>query len=93
MIWLTSDDVIQLHTQIIETTGGMDGIRDLGMLESALSVPLQTFDDVELYDSLVKKISRLGYGLASNHAFVDGNKRIGALVVQLLLKWNGYELI
>lgn len=70
----------------------MDGIRDRSVLESALCVLLQTFGDQELFPSEIEKIARLGYGLASNHAFVDGNKRIGALMTQLLLKWNGYRL-
>lgn len=92
MIWVTADDVVRLHTQLIQTTGGLDGIRDRGILESAIAAPLQTFGGEELFPGEVEKIARLGYGLASNHAFVDGNKRIGALMVQLLLKWNGYKL-
>lgn len=92
MIWLTVDDVIRLHTQVIETVGGLDGVRDRDILESALAAPLQTFGGQDLFPGEIEKISRLGYGLASNHAFIDGNKRIGALVVQLLLKWNGYNL-
>lgn len=93
MIWVTVHDVIALHTQVIQTTGGLDGIRDRSILESALAAPLQTFDGQELFQNAVEKIARLGYGLASNHAFVDGNKRIGALMVQLLLKWNGYNFV
>jgi len=91
MIWVTVDDVIRLHTQVIEATGGLDGIRDVNILASALAAPLQTFGGEELFPSVVEKIARLGYGLASNHAFIDGNKRTGALMVQLLLKWNGYQ--
>ena len=53
---------------------------------------MQTFDGQELYPSDIEKIARLGFGLASNHAFVDGNKRISAMMTQLLLKWNGYDL-
>jgi len=92
MIWVTVDDVIRLHAQLIKTTGGLDGIRDQGILESAIAAPLQTFGGEELFHGTVEKIARLGYGLAKNHAFVDGNKRIGALMTQLLLKWNGYKL-
>lgn len=73
-------------------TGGADGLRDRAGLESALSAPLQSFANQDLFPTDVEKIARLGYGLASNHAFVDGNKRIGAMLVQLLLKWNGYCL-
>lgn len=92
MIWISAEDVIRLHSQVIQTTGGLDGIRDRSVLEPALCAPLQTFGDQELFPSEIEKIARLGYGLASNHAFVDGNKRIGALMTQLLLKWNGYRL-
>ena len=57
-----------------------------------MTAPLQSFEGRELFPSELEKIARLGYGLAANHAFVDGNKRIGAMLVQLLLKWNGYRL-
>ena len=92
MIWITVEDVIRLHSQVIQATGGLDGIRDRSVLESAVYAPLQTFGGKELFPSEIEKIARLGYGLASNHAFVDGNKRIGALLTQLLLQWNGYRL-
>ncbi|MCI9481124.1 MAG: type II toxin-antitoxin system death-on-curing family toxin [Oscillibacter sp.] len=92
MIWVTAEDIIRLHSQIIKSTGGLDGIRDRSALESAVYAPLQTFGGQELFQSEIEKIARFGYGLASNHAFIDGNKRIGALMTQLLLKWNGYRL-
>ena len=93
MIWITVEDVIQIHSRVIQGSGGMDGLRDYNSLEAAISAPMQSFDDQDLYPSDVEKIARLGYGLASNHAFVDGNKRIGAMMVQLLLKWNGYHMM
>lgn len=92
MIWVTAEDIIRLHSQVIESTGGLDGIRDRSALESAVHAPLQTFGGQELFPDQIEKIARLGYGLASNHAFIDGNKRIGALMTQLLLRWNGYRL-
>ena len=92
MIWITADDVIMVHSRIIQATGGIDGLRDLPGLEAAIAAPLQSFDRENLFPTDVEKIARLGYGLASNHAFLDGNKRIGAMMVQLLLKWNGYRL-
>ena len=92
MIWIEADDVILIHGRIIQMTGGADGLRDWAGLEAALAAPLQSFDGQDLFPSDVEKIARLGYGLAANHAFVDGNKRIGAMLVQLLLKWNGYRL-
>lgn len=92
MIWVTADDVITIHSRIIQATGGIDGLRDRPGLEAAIAAPLQSFGGEDLFPTDVDKIARIGYGLASNHAFLDGNKRIGAMVVQLLLKWNGYRL-
>ena len=89
MIWITVEDVIQIHGRVIQGSGGMDGLRDRDGLEAAISAPMQSFDGQDLYPSDIEKIARL----ASNHAFVDGNKRIGAMMVQLLLKWNGYHLV
>ena len=92
MIWISAEDVILIHSRVIEGSGGLDGLRDRNGLEAAVSAPMQTFDGKELYPTDLEKIARLGFGLASNHAFVDGNKRIGAMMTQLLLKWNGYDL-
>ncbi len=92
MIWISAEDVILIHSRVIEGSGGLDGLRDRDGLEAAVSAPIQTFDGKELYPTDLEKIARLGFGLASNHAFVDGNKRIGAMMTQLLLKWNGYDL-
>ena len=92
MIWITADDVIQIHSRVIQRSGGMDGLRDRASLEAAISAPMQSFGVQDLYPTTVEKIARLGYGLASNHAFVDGNKRIGAMMTQLLLKWNGFQM-
>lgn len=92
MIWVTAEDVIALHSRVIEKSGGIDGLRDRALLEAAVATPLQSFGNTDFYPSILEKAARLGYGLASNHAFLDGNKRIGALMVQLILKWNGYNL-
>ena len=92
MIWITADDVIQIHSRVIQRSGGMDGLRDRAGLEAAVSVPMQSFGGQDFYPTTVEKIARLGYGLASNHAFVDGNKRIGAMMTQLSLKWNGFQM-
>lgn len=93
MIWVTADDVIALHSKIIKKTGGIDGVSDRSGLESAVAAPLQSFGGEDFYPTTIDKIARLGYGLAANHAFIDGNKRIGALMTQLLLQWNGYRLV
>ncbi len=92
MIWVRAEDVIVIHARIIQSTGGLDGLRDRAALEAAIAAPVQTFDGEDLFKTDIEKIARIGYGLASNHAFVDGNKRIGAMIMQLLLKWNGYTL-
>lgn len=92
MIWVKTEDVIFIHRRIIQSTGGTDGLRDRAGLEAAIAAPLQSFAGQDFFPSDVEKIARLGYGLAANHAFLDGNKRIGAMMTQLLLKWNGYQL-
>lgn len=92
MIWVSADDVIALHSKIIKKTGGIDGVRDRSGLEAAVAAPLQSFGGEDFYPTTIDKIARLGYGLAANHAFIDGNKRIGALMTQLLLQWNSYRL-
>lgn len=92
MIWVRADDVILIHKRIIQASGGLDGLGDRAGLEAAIAAPLQSFDGEDLFPTDIKKIAGLGYGLASNHAFLNGNKRIGAMMVQLLLKWNGYRL-
>ena len=92
MIRLTKKQVLMLHTQLIESTGGCDGIRDDGLLDSALEIPFQSFGGEELYPSIQAKAARLCYGLVKNHAMLDGNKRIGAHTMLVFLAVNGYEL-
>ena len=76
MIKFSQDKVLLLHQLLIEQTGGEDGVRDFGLLDSALEACYATFDGKELFPSKEEKAARLGVGLVSNHAFVDGNKRI-----------------
>ena len=75
MIWIEAEDIILIHRRIIQATGGADGLRDRAGLEAALAAPLQSFGGRDLFPSDIEKIARLGYGLAANHAFMDGNKR------------------
>ena len=77
MIRLTTEQAIDIHTQLITETGGLDGIRDRGLLESALSAPFQTFDGEEIYPSTHQKAAQMCFFLINNHPFVDGNKRAG----------------
>ncbi|WP_286154190.1 type II toxin-antitoxin system death-on-curing family toxin [Sporofaciens musculi] len=92
MMTLTKEQVLMLHGQLIEATGGSKGIRDEGMLESALFNPFQSFGGEELYPSIQAKAAQLCYGLVKNHAMVDGNKRLGTHVMLVFLALNGYEL-
>ena len=92
MIKLTKEQILMLHSQLIESTGGCDGIRDDGLLESALESPFQSFNGEELYPSIQAKAARLCYGLVKNHAMLDGNKRLGAHGMLVFLAVNGYEL-
>ncbi len=92
MIRLTVGQVISVHSSLIEATGGMDGVRDMGLLESALEAPFQTFGGQDLYPALIQKAARLGYSLVSNHPFVDGNKRIGVHTMLVFLAVNGVEI-
>jgi len=91
MITLTNEQIQRLHKKLLDATGGLDGLRDEAMLDSALSVAFQTFDGVELYPSTAAKIARIAYGLVCNHPFVDGNKRIGTYVMAVLLELNHIE--
>ena len=84
--------VLLLQQLIIESTGGTAGIRDFDLLDSALNSCYQTFDGKELYPTKEEKGARLGFTLVSNHAFVDGNKRIGVLVMLSFLEVNGIKL-
>lgn len=84
--------VIRLHEMLIKESGGSKGVRDINLLESALYSPLQTFGDRELYPDDLDKIVSISHSLIKNHSFIDGNKRIGTLVLYILLKENGYEL-
>lgn len=92
MITLSKNQIIMLHEQLIRETGGTSGLRDEGMLDSALASPFQTFDGQDVYPSLQQKAARLCFGLVKNHPFVDGNKRIGTHAMLVFLALNGIEL-
>ena len=89
---LTREQILLLHTQLIETTGGSNGIRDISLLESALESPFQSYGGEELYPSIQAKAARLCYGLVKNHAMIDGNKRLGCHTMLVFLALNGYEM-
>ena len=89
---LSKNQVTALHSALIREFGGIDGIRDAGLLESACAAPFQTFGGEPVYPSLQAKAAQLGFGLIRNHPFVDGNKRIGAHTMLVFLAVNGIEL-
>ena len=89
---LRRQQVLRLHDDLLETFGGTEGIRDEGLLDSALNAPFATFGGQYLYPSVQAKAAQLGFGLVCNHPFVDGNKRIGAHVMLVFLAVNGIEL-
>ena len=90
---LSIENVIRLHALEISKTGGSEGIRDRGALESAVAQPMMTFGGQDLYPSLVDKAAALGHSLIANHPFVDGNKRIGHVAVEAMLRANGFRLV
>ena len=92
MKYLSKRDILALHTELIAQTGGTGGLRDDGLLDSALSAPFQSFAGIDSFPSLQQKAARLALGLIKNHAFVDGNKRIGTLAMLLFLQVNQIEL-
>lgn len=89
---LSKEQVLMLHAELLRETGGAEGLRDEELLDSALNAPFQSFGDTDVFPSLQQKGARLGYGLICNHAFVDGNKRIGTHVMLVFLALNGIEL-
>ena len=92
MIKFSREKVLLLHRLITEETGGDPNIRDTAMLDSALESAFQTFDGDELYPTKEEKAARIGYSLISNHAFVDGNKRIGMYILFTFLETNGIRI-
>ena len=92
MIKFSKDKVLLLHKLMAEATGGSVGVRDEGLLDSALEGAFAGFGDKEFYPSKEEKGARLGFTLISNHAFVDGNKRIGVYVMLSFLEMNGIKI-
>lgn len=85
-------DILALHIASIEKFGGAHGIRDLGLLESAVARPFQTFGGEELYPHPIDKAAALCESLIVNHPFTDGNKRIGFIALAALLLEYGLKL-
>jgi death-on-curing protein len=92
MKFLSIFQILELHTRLIEKSGGASGIRDFGALESALAQPEMTFGEEDLYPALIEKAGALAYSLCMNHPFVDGNKRIAHAAMEIFLVLNGFEI-
>ena len=92
MIRFSKEKLLLLHQIMAQATGGSIGVRDEGLLESAMEAAFSTFGGVELYPTKEEKAARLGFSLISNHAFVDGNKRIGMYVMLTFLEVNGIRM-
>ena len=92
MIRLTKSQVLSLHSDLIQATGGIDGVRDNALLDSALESPFQTFDGKDIYPDIQHKAARLCYSLIQNHPFIDGNKRIGVHTMLTFLSLNSIEI-
>ena len=92
MIRISKNQILRLHKNLIDKFGGINGIRDENLLDSAIFSPFQTFGGQDLYPMLAEKAARLGYGLVKNHPFLDGNKRIGTHTMIVFLKANGINL-
>ena len=92
MRYLSLAEILFLHKEVITSSGGMGGIRDLGGIESAINQPRITFDQKELYPDLVSKASALCFSIIRNHPFIDGNNRAGHAAMEVFLFLNGFEI-
>ena len=92
MRYLSLGEVVRLHQLLIESSGGAAGIRDLGLLDSALAQPRATFDGRDLHPTLLDKAAALCASLVQNHPFIDGNKRVGHAAMATFLVLNGIDI-
>lgn len=92
MNYLSVAQVLFIHARLIAETGGSPGLRDLGLLSSAVARPQATFDGQDLYPDLFSKTAALMDSLVRNHAFIDGNKRVGITAAGLFLRIHGRQL-
>lgn len=85
----SKEDVLKIHALLIAKFGGLDGLRDDGLLESTLAQPFQSFGGKELYPSIQAKACRYAFGVIKNHPFIDGNKRTAAALLGVYLRMSG----
>ena len=92
MTYLYPHQVLYLHKRVIEVSGGSQGVRDQGLLESAVFRPQASFGGQDLYPDLFSKAAALGHSIIKNHPFIDGNKRTGFEAMNLFLRINGHDI-
>ncbi|MCL2211264.1 MAG: type II toxin-antitoxin system death-on-curing family toxin [Treponema sp.] len=92
MVRLSAETIIAIHSELIAESGGLDGVRDNNLLDSSVNSPYHTFGGEYLYPTLQAMGAHLGYSLIKNHPFLDGNKRIGTLVMLVFLELNGLPI-
>jgi death-on-curing protein len=92
VVFLSVDDVLKIHRRVIEEFGGNPGLRDRGLLESAVAMPQSTFGGVDLHEELPEKAAAYHFHLCANHPFTDGNKRVAVAAAEVFLLLNGHEM-
>ena len=92
MNYLNINQILAIHSEVIEQAGGSRGIRNIGLVDSAVARPQATFGGKDLYPDIFSKAACLGHSLIRNHPFVDGNKRTGYMSMRLFLNINGYDM-
>ncbi len=92
MRYLTLNEILFLHQQLLDQLGGSEGVHDLNALESALAQPRMSFGGEDLYPTLAEKAAALGFSLTKNHPFVDGNKRTAHAAMETFLVLNDYQI-
>ena len=92
MIVLTKEEILSLHAKLIRKTGGLSGVRDMGLLESVIVNCMQTFNEAELYPTIIEKAAITAFSLCKNHPFIDGKKRIAVLTMLMILRLNQVEI-
>lgn len=93
IIFLETADVIKMHENMIQLFGGTFGLRDRGLLESAVDMPKASFGGAFLHETLFDKAAAYLFHIAKNHPFVDGNKRSAYMAMQTFLRVNGHKLV
>jgi death on curing protein len=89
---ISKEEVLLIHKEVVTVHGGANGVRDMGGLESAIARPFQTFGSEELYPTIFEKAAAIGESIIMNHPFVDGNKRTGYVLMELLLRMEGIKI-